>query len=68
MTEMQYVVAATKYSGKGFKTVMNLEKSRQGAVLWHSELRLQGNQILFLWFIEAAGWNRMITQISRRNS
>jgi hypothetical protein len=48
-------------SRKGFQTVMNPEKSRQGAILWHSELRLQGNKILFLWFVEAAGWNRIIT-------
>jgi hypothetical protein len=32
---------------------MNLEVSRQGAALWHSELLPQGNQILFLWFITA---------------
>jgi len=55
-------------TGKGFQKIMNLETSRQGAVLWHLELLLQSNQILFFWFIEAAGWNRMITHISRRNS
>jgi hypothetical protein len=41
--------------GKGFQTIMILETSRQGAVLWHLKLLLQGNQILFIWFIEAAG-------------
>jgi hypothetical protein len=44
---------------------MNLETSLQEAVLWHFELLLQGKQIFFLWFTEAAGWNKMITQVSR---
>lgn len=55
-------------TGKEIQKIMNVEGSRQGVVLWHSELLLQGNQILFRWFTEAAGWNRMITQFSGRNS
>jgi hypothetical protein len=34
---------------------MNLETSRQEAVLWHSELLLQGNQILFIGLLKQQG-------------
>jgi hypothetical protein len=55
-------------TGRGIQKIMNIEAPPQGVVLWHSELLFQGNQILFCWFIEAAGRNRMITQFSGINS
>lgn len=61
MTEMQHILAGIEYDWKGIQKIMNIEASGQGVVLWHFDLPLQGNQILFRWFIEAAGWNRMIT-------